>query len=42
MITQSIVAVPMLVLYGLSIGIAFIFGKERKARKKNSEERFAG
>jgi len=33
MITQSIVAVPMLALYGLGILIAFIFGKERKDRR---------
>ncbi len=34
MITQSIIAVPMLGLYGLSILIAFFFGKKRTALKK--------
>ena len=33
MITQSILAVPMRALYSFSILIAFLFGKERKARK---------
>jgi len=42
MITQSILAVPMLGLYALSILIAFLFGKERKTRKKKSEEKLAG
>jgi sec-independent protein translocase protein TatC len=34
MVTQSILAVPMLALYGLGILIAFFFGKEKKARKE--------
>jgi sec-independent protein translocase protein TatC len=34
MITQSILAVPMLVLYGLGIVIAFFFGKERSTRRE--------
>jgi sec-independent protein translocase protein TatC len=38
MVTQSIVAVPMLVLYGLGILIAFLFGKERKTRKEKKEK----
>lgn len=40
MVTQSILAVPMLALYGLGILIAFFFGKERKTRreKKTGEE----
>jgi sec-independent protein translocase protein TatC len=42
MISQSIIAIPMLALYALGILIAFIFGKERKKRKKNSEENIAG
>jgi sec-independent protein translocase protein TatC len=33
MITQSFLALPMLVLYSFSILIAFLFGKERKARR---------
>lgn len=44
MITQSIIAVPMLGLYGLSILIAFFFGKERKkrGRGKESDDEFSG
>ena len=43
MITQSILAVPMLALYGLGILIAFFFGKERKTRReKKAEEETAG
>ncbi|MGB8952653.1 MAG: twin-arginine translocase subunit TatC [Candidatus Aminicenantales bacterium] len=42
MITQSIIAVPMLGLYTLSILIAFLFGKERKTRKKKATEGPAG
>jgi sec-independent protein translocase protein TatC len=34
MISQSILAVPMLVLYTLSILVAFLFGKERHGRKE--------
>lgn len=39
MINQSIIAVPMLVLYTLSIVIAFLFGKERTTRKARREEK---
>jgi len=43
MVTQSILAVPMLALYGLGILIAFFFGKERKTRReKKAEEEIAG
>jgi sec-independent protein translocase protein TatC len=43
MVTQSILAVPMLALYGLGILIAFFFGKERKTRReKKAEEDIAG
>jgi sec-independent protein translocase protein TatC len=45
MVTQSIVAVPMLALYGLGILIAFLFGRERKTRKekkKNTKDDIAG
>jgi len=43
MVTQSILAVPMLALYGLGILIAFFFGKERKTRReKKTEEELAG
>jgi sec-independent protein translocase protein TatC len=38
MITQSIIAVPMLALYGLSILIALIVGKNREKKDKDSEE----
>ncbi|MEW5901887.1 MAG: twin-arginine translocase subunit TatC [Acidobacteriota bacterium] len=38
MITQSILAGPMLALYGLGILVAFFFGKERKARKARKAE----
>ncbi len=34
MVTQSILAVPMLGLYGLGILIAFFFGKESRTRKE--------
>ena len=33
MINQTLLAVPMLALYTLSIGVAFFFGKETKTRK---------
>jgi len=36
MVTQSIIAVPMLGLYGLGILISFFFGKERRARREKS------
>jgi sec-independent protein translocase protein TatC len=42
MVTQSILAVPMLILYSLGILIAFLFGKERKRRKQKSSEDIAG
>ncbi len=42
MVTQSILAVPMLLLYGVSILIAFFFGKERKRRRKKPGEDVAG
>jgi sec-independent protein translocase protein TatC len=38
MITQSIIAIPMLGLYGLSILIAMIFGRRDKKRKKEDGE----
>jgi len=41
MITQSIVAVPMLILYGISILVAF-FGEKRKKKKAESDEELAG
>ena len=43
-VTQSIVAVPMLALYGLSILIAFLSEKKRKekAKESDSEEDLAG
>lgn len=37
-VTQSIVAVPMLGLYGLSILIALMVGKKKEKKKKESEE----
>jgi sec-independent protein translocase protein TatC len=37
MITQSIIAFPMLGLYGLSILIAFIFGKRKHSRSSPPE-----
>lgn len=42
MVNQSILAIPMLVLYGLSILIAYIFGKKREKKKKSSEDSLAG
>ncbi|MFQ5721771.1 MAG: twin-arginine translocase subunit TatC [Candidatus Aminicenantales bacterium] len=42
MINQTILAVPMLALYSLSILIAFIFGKKRPKPKDNSEQNLAG
>lgn len=41
-ITQSIIAVPMLALYGLSILIAFFAEKRRKQQEKSAEEELAG
>ena len=41
--TQSIIAFPMLALYGLSILIALIFGKRKgKKKKENTEDDLAG
>lgn len=37
MVTQSIIAVPMIGLYGLSILIALVVGKRRDKKKKKSE-----
>jgi len=37
MVTQSIIAVPMLGLYGLSILIAMIFGKKKKLDREDTE-----
>ncbi|MGB2905572.1 MAG: twin-arginine translocase subunit TatC [Candidatus Aminicenantaceae bacterium] len=43
MFTQSIIAVPMLILYGLSILIALVVGKQKqRARKKDAEEDLSG
>jgi sec-independent protein translocase protein TatC len=42
MITQSIVAVPMMGLYGLSILIALVVGKNKEKRKRTAEENPAG
>ena len=42
MITQSIIAVPMIGLYGLSILIALVMGKRRAKKKEKSEEKMAG
>jgi sec-independent protein translocase protein TatC len=39
MVTQSILAVPMLALYGLGILIAFFFGRERKTRQEKKAAR---
>jgi len=41
-VTQSIIAIPMLALYGLSILIAFFSEKRRKQQEKKSEEELAG
>ena len=38
MVTQSIVAVPMLALYGLGILIALVVGKRKEKRRKEQEE----
>jgi sec-independent protein translocase protein TatC len=37
MVNQTIIAVPMLLLYGISILVALIFGRERKKRRKGKE-----
>ena len=38
MITQSIIAIPMLGLYGLSILIALVFGKNEKRKRTDDDE----
>jgi sec-independent protein translocase protein TatC len=40
--TQSIIAFPMLALYGLSILIALIFGRKEKKKKEDTENDLAG
>lgn len=42
MINQSIIAVPMLALYGLGILIAIIFGKKKKKEENAKEDDLAG
>jgi sec-independent protein translocase protein TatC len=42
MITQSIIAVPMLGLYGISILIALLVGKDKEKRRKKDEDNIAG
>jgi sec-independent protein translocase protein TatC len=42
MITQSIIAFPMLALYGLSILIAFFSGKRREKKRSEREEELSG
>ena len=42
MITQSIIAVPMLGLYGLSILIALMVGKKREKKQKETEQDLSG
>jgi len=42
MVNQSIIAFPMLALYGLSILIALIFGRKKKKEKEKKEEDLAG
>jgi sec-independent protein translocase protein TatC len=39
---QSLIAIPMLVLYGLGILIAFFFGKKREKEKKSRDKDIAG
>ena len=41
MISQSILAVPMLALYSLGIAVAFFFGKERKDRRERRAKKKA-
>jgi len=41
-ITQSIVAIPMLALYGLSILIALAFGRRAESKEDNPEDTLAG
>jgi sec-independent protein translocase protein TatC len=40
--TQSIIAFPMLALYGLSILIALIFGRREKKKKEDTGNDLAG
>jgi sec-independent protein translocase protein TatC len=42
MVTQSIIAVPMLGLYGLSILIALVVGKGKEKKRKKFEDEIAG
>jgi len=42
MVTQSIIAFPMLALYGLSILIALVFGKRQEKSSKESDDNLAG
>ena len=42
MVTQSIIAIPMLALYGLSVLIALIFGKKKQKEETSSEDTLAG
>jgi sec-independent protein translocase protein TatC len=42
MFNQTLLAVPMLILYTISIGIAFFFGKERKTRREKKAAAKAG
>jgi sec-independent protein translocase protein TatC len=42
MVNQSIIAIPMLALYGLSILIALLSEKRRKEKQKKAEEDLAG
>ena len=42
MVTQSIIAIPMLALYGLSILIALIFGRKKEKEETSSEDTLAG
>jgi sec-independent protein translocase protein TatC len=39
MISQSILAVPMLILYSIGILVAYIFGRERKDRKERRKSK---
>jgi sec-independent protein translocase protein TatC len=42
MITQSIIAVPMLGLYGISILIAALVGKDKEKKKTEDKDNTAG
>jgi len=42
MVTQSIIAIPMLGLYGLSILIALVVGKGKEKKRKEFEDEIAG